>query len=150
MHTIGLMQMSERHRAILDLIASRPVSKQEELVVLLTERGFSVTQASVSRDLERLGVVKTSGRYIRQTADGQVGSYGQISFKEAGDNLIVVKCGSGLASAAAVRIDAVAVPEIVGTIAGDDTIFVAVKGSTEMARAVRAMSKILQTSEGHE
>jgi transcriptional regulator of arginine metabolism len=134
----------------LDLIAAEPVTKQEELARLLTGRGFSVTQASISRDLERLGVVKANGRYVRQTANGQVGAYGPINLKEAGDNLIVINCGSGLASAAAVRIDAGAIPEIVGTIAGDDTIFVAVKGAAEMARAVKALSKILQTTEGHE
>lgn len=143
------MQSKERQRAILDLIATRSVGKQDELARLLTDRGFSVTQASVSRDLERLGVVKANGRYVKQAANGGVGAYGQISFKEAGDNLIVIKCASGLASAAAVLIDARAVPEIVGTIAGDDTIFVAVKGPGEKARAIKALSKLLQASEGH-
>lgn len=143
------MQLRQRHDTILDLIAAQPVGKQEELVQLLTDRGFSVTQASVSRDLEKLGVVKANGRYIRQTVNGHVGAYGAITLKEAGDNLIVVKCASGLASAAAVRIDAESAPEIVGTIAGDDTIFVAVKGPAEKARVIRTLSRILQTNGGN-
>ena len=144
------MQTRDRHRTILDLIATHPVGKQEDLARMLSDRGFSVTQASVSRDLERLGVVKISGRYVRQIENGRSGAFGQITFNEAGDNLIVIKCGSGLASAAAVRIDAGAIPEIVGTIAGDDTIFVAVNGAGEKARAIKSLKKILQTSEGSE
>ena len=129
MHTIGIMQTKETtHGPFLNLIAAAPVAKQEELARLLTARGFSVTQASVSRDLERLGVVKANGRYVSvRPTNGDSGAFGPVTFNEAGDNLIVINCGSGLASAAAVRIDAGAIPEIVGTIAGDDTIFVAVE-----------------------
>lgn len=143
------MRPTQRHDTILDLIAARPIAKQDELVRLLTDRGFSVTQASVSRDLEKLGVVKTNGKYVRRSTNGNVGTFGAITFKEAGDNLIVVKCAAGLASAAAVRIDAVSAPEIVGTIAGDDTIFVAVKGPADKARAIKTLGKILLTNEGN-
>jgi transcriptional regulator of arginine metabolism len=137
------MQKNDRHRTILNLIAATPVERQDELVKLLTEKGFSVTQASVSRDLERLRVVKVDGRYVRQTTS-RFGTFGPISVGEAGDNLIVIKCGSGLASAAAVRIDSVAIPEIVGTIAGDDTIFIAVKGAKEQARVIKALVATLE------
>jgi len=145
-----MMQSKDRHRVILELIASRPVGKQEDLAHLLMDRGFSVTQASVSRDLERLGVVKANGRYVLQITNGRAGAFGQITFSEAGDNLIVVKCASGLASAAAVRIDAGGVPEIIGTIAGDDTIFIAVKGPAEKSRALKALGRLLQSVEGQE
>jgi transcriptional regulator of arginine metabolism len=138
------MQNSNRHQVILELIAATPIARQDELVSLLSEKGFNVTQASVSRDLEKLGVVKVNGRYVRQTA-GRSGAFGRISINEAGDNLIVIKCGSGLASAAAVRIDSAAIPEIVGTIAGDDTIFIAVRGAKEQARVIRSLIAKLDT-----
>jgi transcriptional regulator of arginine metabolism len=138
-----------RHQAILDLISSVPVGRQDELAKLLSDRGFSVTQASVSRDLEKLGVAKVHGRYIRQPV-ARSGRFGQITFYAAGENLIVIKCGSGLASAAAVRIDAAGITEIVGTIAGDDTIFVAVRGIAEQSRAMRELKEILETDLGNE
>ena len=143
------MQKTQRQNAILKLIFSRQIGSQIELANMLRSRNFPVTQASVSRDLERLGVVKANGRYVLQITNGRAGAFGQITFSEAGDNLIVVKCASGLASAAAVRIDAGGVPEIIGTIAGDDTIFIAVKGPAEKSRALKALGRILQ-SEGQE
>lgn len=143
------MQNADRQQVILDLIASQSVSRQGELAQMLTEKGFSVTQASVSRDLERLGVTKLNGRYVQQprTRDG---TYGPVTVTVAGENLVVVKCRSGLASAAAVLIDASAIPEVVGTIAGDDTIFVAVAGAKEQARAVKAIRAALGTNQGNE
>jgi transcriptional regulator of arginine metabolism len=146
MHTF--MLKDDRQQVILDLIATRDIGRQDELARLLTEKGFSVTQASVSRDLEKLGVVKINGRYVRARV-ASFGAFGPLSFNEAGENLIVIKCASGLASAAAVRIDSAAIPEIVGTIAGDDTIFVAVKGVRDQARAIKALRNILETYEGN-
>lgn len=140
---------STRHEAILDLIGSTPIGRQDELARLLSERGFSVTQASVSRDLEKLGVSKIQGRYVRQQAP-RFGTFGPVTFTPVGGNLIVIKCSSGLASAAAVRIDSAAISEIVGTIAGDDTIFVAVMDDQEQTRAIKALKTILETSEGNE
>jgi len=142
------MQNNERHQAILNLITAKPVGRQDELAAELHSLGFNVTQASVSRDLERLGIVKVNGRYVRPSV-GNFGAFGPISYNEAGENMIVIKCGSGFASAAAVRIDAAAIPEVVGTIAGDDTIFVAVKGSREQTRAIKALRTILETSLGN-
>lgn len=145
----SFMQNTTRQQAILDLIASMPIGRQGELAKLLSERGFSVTQASVSRDLEKLGVAKVHGRYIRQPL-ARFGVFGSITFTSVGENLIVIKCGSGLASAAAVRIDGAGIPDIAGTIAGDDTIFVAVAGTREQARAIRDLRNILETNEGNE
>ena len=144
------MHKNERHHVILDLINAEPIARQDELARRLTERGFSVTQASVSRDLEKLGVSKINGRYVRQSFGAHFGAYGPVSYSEAGDNLIVLKCGAGLASAAAVRIDAAAIRGIVGTIAGDDTIFIAVEGERDQPDVIRALRKILETNEGNE
>jgi transcriptional regulator of arginine metabolism len=142
------MQNFDRQQAILELIATTAISRQDELAKKLSERGFTVTQASVSRDLEKLGIVKINGRYIPQPP-ARIGAFGRVTFTDAGENLIVIKCGSGLASAAAVRIDSAAIPEIVGTIAGDDTIFVAVKGADDQAQATRSLKHILETDEGN-
>ena len=139
---------NNRHQAILDLIGSTQIGRQDELARLLSERGFTVTQASVSRDLEKLGVAKVHGRYIRQTMP-RFGPFGSVTLTPVGENLVVIKCSSGLASAAAVRIDAASFPQIVGTIAGDDTIFVAVKNGKEQERAIRELRNILETNEGN-
>jgi len=83
------------------------------------------TQSSVSRDLEELGVLKHNGRYTLPRANGAA-ARGLLSLDLAGDVLIVAHTELGLASAVAVQIDAAAIPEIVGTLAGEDTIFIAV------------------------
>src|SRR5687767_7319894 len=142
------MQRADRHKLILELIAERPIARQEELVGLLRDRGFSVTQASISRDLEDLGVLKLGGRYAQAPLNGSTRNlFGVSSVEPAGDNLIVVRCASGLASATAVRIDAQAIPEIIGTLAGDDTIFVAVADRTKQKAAIRKVTALFSTSE---
>ncbi len=123
------MQKKERQETILNLISARPISRQDELAKFLRKNGFSVTQASISRDLDELGIEKTNGVYTLPPEPVDASIFGHIGAEPAGDNLIVVKCGAGLASAAAVRIDAAGLDGIAGTIAGDDTIFVAVKNA---------------------
>ena len=138
------MQKHERQEIISNLVSARPVANQQELAKILRKNGFIVTQASISRDLEELGIVKTNGVYtkLQKTNESVFGIQG---VGPAGEAMIVVKCFSGLASAAAVRIDAAKIEEIVGTIAGDDTIFVAVKDP----RAQRiVMRKIWEIFEG--
>lgn len=137
------MRKDERQRTILKLISENEIGRQEQLAGLLTDRGFSVTQASVSRDLDELGVVKLNGKYSLRPTGGRSASFGKVRINEAGDNLIVVRCASGLASAAAVLIDGAGISEIVGTIAGDDTIFVAVRDRHDQVRAVAAISRLL-------
>jgi len=129
------MHKKDRHNALLSMIATSPIGSQGELAAKLCEHGFSVTQASVSRDLDELGVIKIDGRYTLVTRQTEPVGFGDVTFDTAGDNLIVGRCLSGLASAITVRIDASGIPEIVGTIAGDDTIFIAVKNGAEQ-RAV--------------
>lgn len=135
------MLKAERHRTIVDLISTRVVSRQDELSSLLREKGYQVTQASISRDLEELGIAKVSGRYSlpRKSFNDSAGEH--IALTPAGENLIVAKCRPGLASAMAVRIDAAPIPEIIGTIAGDDTIFIAVADLDAQKTVIR---KILE------
>jgi transcriptional regulator of arginine metabolism len=145
-----VMRKSERQKLIVNLVSSRRIGSQEELSRLLSEYGYSVTQASVSRDLEELRIGKINGHYEVSFQNGAARpEFGRVTFATAGENLIVVKCGSGLASAAAVRIDAAAISHIVGTIAGDDTIFIAVGGAKEQTRVMHSLKNILETSEGN-
>lgn len=123
------------------LVEDRPISRQEELASLLTASGFQVTQASVSRDLEELGIAKVNGAYSRRKISPQM-QFGLKSLVTAGDNLIVGKCDSGLASAVTVRIDAAALEQIVGTIAGDDTVFIAVKNADDQKIAIDEIQKL--------
>jgi transcriptional regulator of arginine metabolism len=120
------MLKKERQQKILNLIQARPIGTQEDLRAQLERSGVPATQSSVSRDLEELGVVKHHGRYALPHANGD-STRGLLSLDMAGDILIVAKCLPGRASAVAVEIDDAAVPEIVGTLAGEDTIFIAVR-----------------------
>jgi len=138
------MRKRERQEIILNLISARFVASQQELASILRKNGFTVTQASISRDLEELGVVKSEGSYrLPQKAVGAE-VFGLQSLVTAGDCMIVVKCLSGLASAAAVRIDSAKIEEIVGTIAGDDTIFIAVKDQRSQRSAMRRIWEIFE------
>jgi len=136
------MHKKDRHDTILEMISAAPVKSQAELASELCKRGFSVTQASVSRDLDELGVTKIGGRYVRSipTTDGGIAA--RASFETAGPYMIVGKCASGLASAITVRIDSLQFPEIVGTIAGDDTIMIAVKSEEAQSAALARLTKI--------
>ncbi|HTH52222.1 MAG TPA: hypothetical protein VL501_09830, partial [Pyrinomonadaceae bacterium] len=104
--------------------------------------GFQVTQASVSRDLDQLGVVKVNGAYSLPRVDEKRSQFGPVAFQTAGDNLIVAKTLSGLASAVTVRIDSADIPEIVGTIAGDDTIFIAVRDHKSQVSALKQITGV--------
>jgi len=136
------MQKKDRQNAVLKLVEIGEVSSQFEIASKLAADGFSVTQASVSRDLDELGVVKVNGRYSLRSRRPFVSEFGTVNFYKAGDNLIVGKCSSGLASAITVRIDAAAFPEIVGTIAGDDTIFIAVKNGEEQKSVMKNIDEM--------
>jgi transcriptional regulator of arginine metabolism len=119
------MQKSLRQRKILSLIQARAIGTQEELTAHLDRAGVPATQSSVSRDLEELGVLKQRGRYTLPRATSAA-AHGLLSLDPAGDILVVARTEAGLASAVAVEIDAAAIKEIVGTLAGEDTIFIAV------------------------
>lgn len=107
------------------MIRAKPIGTQDELRSLLERAGVPATQSSVSRDLEELGVVKHHGHYTVPQANGAA-VRGLLSLEIAGDSLVVARTELGLASAVAVNIDGAAIDEIVGTIAGEDTIFIAV------------------------
>ncbi len=108
---------------------------------MLERAGFVATQSSISRDLEELGVVKHRGYYTLPRAANGAAARGLVGLDPAGDCLVVAKCEPGLASSVAVEIDRAAIPEIVGTLAGEDTVFIAVP-ERKAQRAV--MKKVLE------
>ena len=120
------MNKQERQQKILGLIKAKPIGTQEDLRALLVQTGVDATQSSVSRDLEELGVVKHRGHYTLPSTNGN-SARGLVSLDTAGDSLVIARTVPGLASAVAVEIDGAAFPEIVGTIAGEDTVFIAVR-----------------------
>lgn len=124
------------------MIAGSSISNQTELAAKLSEKGFAVTQASISRDLESLGVVKLNGFYAMPPKTATRPGLGTVTLDAAGDNLIVGRCASGLASAFTVKIDGARIPEIAGTIAGDDTIFIAVKGRDAQLGAIKKIEEL--------
>jgi len=138
------MIKERRQEKIRDLIQTSNIVTQGELTELLLKDGFSVTQSSVSRDLEQIGIVKVNGFYALPQITNGVQKFGLLSLDTAGENLIVAKCESGLASAVAVRIDSAKVPEIIGTIAGDDTIFIAVKDKKSQKSVMKIIWKIFE------
>ncbi|MDQ3133441.1 MAG: arginine repressor, partial [Acidobacteriota bacterium] len=119
-----MLKKEKRQQKILGLIRAKSIETRGELVAQLERAGFAVTQSNVSRDLEELGVMKRRGRYVEpQTAaaatKNSATARGLLGLEAVGDVLIVARCEPGLASAVAVEIDRAALPEIVGTLAGE-------------------------------
>jgi transcriptional regulator of arginine metabolism len=142
-----LHQPVSRRAAILRIIRESTVHNQDELVKVLRRQGFEATQSSVSRDLRDLGVAKAGDRYILPTAEsaGEANPFTAVAnfvlqARTAGPSLTVVKTASGHAQSVTVAIDQANWPEVVGTISGDDTIFIA----TEDARAQRKLRERLR------
>jgi transcriptional regulator of arginine metabolism len=132
------MSRAVREQAILDIIRHRPVATQLELVAALGERGIVATQATVSRDIQQLGLVKVplgdgGHRYDRPAALDAAPSAARHALAEAmqvvtglapGEALLVVRTLPGRAAAVAIALDDAAPDGLVGTVAGDDTVLV--------------------------
>lgn len=134
------MQKAERQNLILTTIKNKLIERQEQLVDLLNEHGFKVTQASISRDLDELNIVKTNGRYTVNKDQTVNYKNGILSMTPAGSNLLILKCSPGFASAIASMIDSINSNNIVGTIAGDDTIFLAVRNENDQSLIIKELS----------
>jgi transcriptional regulator of arginine metabolism len=131
---------AERRDAIMRILRGGRVRNQADLVRLLKKEGHDVTQSSVSRDLRDLGVLKASGGYVlpdeTTRANGNFGALAQFvrAIKPAGQCLTVIRTTIGAAQSVAVAIDKAEWPEVVGTISGDDTIFIATDGARAQAQ----------------
>jgi transcriptional regulator of arginine metabolism len=134
-----------RHQKILEIISAKPISTQQELAAHLSRRGFAATQSSVSRDIGKLGLTKLDGYYV--APEDALKAEGPITeIDTAGDNIIVVKTDVGQAQPAALTIDRANIDEIVGTVAGDDTILIAVKNSAAQRLAMKKIVKLFAPS----
>ncbi|HWT03891.1 MAG TPA: hypothetical protein VN256_26825 [Pyrinomonadaceae bacterium] len=131
------MQKETRQQKILSLIRGKRIGTQDELTAHLERAGFPATQSSVSRDLVELGVVKHKGFYALPRSTNGAAARGLLSLDAAGDVLVVARCEPGMASAIAVEIDRAAIGEIVGTLAGEDTIFIAVQERKAQRAAIK-------------
>ncbi len=147
-----------RHNTILEIIARQEIDTQEELARQLREAGYDVTQATVSRDIRELNLYKVSAdggkqkyailrqedsrhledKYIRVLKDG-------FSSMDMAQNILVVKTVSGMAMAVAAAIDAMRFQEIVGSIAGDDTIMMAVRTVEDTEKLMGRIRELLHS-----
>lgn len=141
-----------RRNQILEILRAGNVTTQADLKQKLAKRGIRVTQATLSRDLEELGVAKTHEGY-RLTASVPLAAPPQpaltVILKEflrevrQAANLVIVKTHPGNAHSVAVSLDAESWPEVSGTVAGDDTIFIATPGTREAARIRKKILDLL-------
>ncbi len=144
-----------RHEKILEFIASHEISTQEELLQLLRESGYSVTQATVSRDIRQLRLVKSlsgNGKYIYSAPKLETG---ELSLSTKFDTLlsesvikidsvfnqIVIKCYSGLANAVCAAMDTMQFSGLVGTLAGDDTILLIMRTEKDAQALTQSFSQ---------
>lgn len=153
------MARANRQLKILDIISKHDVDTQEELVDYLRSEGFAVTQATVSRDIKEMGIIKTLSsdgihyKYAAQqtkeatAADKFLSMFKNtvISIKSSG-NLIVLKTEAGSAGPAAELIDKLSYDEVLGVIAGDNTIFVAVDGLDHVDTIRRRLEDLLEAN----
>ena len=147
---------TERHKKILELIDRYEIGTQEELAKILNDEGYNVTQATVSRDIRELNLSKVSvdgkrTRYATLTKDKPVASdkflrvlkEGFVSMDMA-QNILVIKTVSGMAMAVAAALDAMDCHEIVGSIAGDDTIMCAVRTVEDTTALMGRLRRIME------
>ena len=139
----------KRHLKILELISTRSIRTQEELSEALAAEGWDVTQSSVSRDIAALRLVKVDGAYRRPPRGASAAdpderriSEGVLTVEPAGEALIVLHTPPGEANRVAVALDRLAWADVVGTIAGDDTIFLAVKNAVAQRQVLRQVQKL--------
>ena len=144
-----------RHEKIIELIHQYDIDPQEELAARLNEAGFKVTQATVSRDIRALKMTKVAGKdgkshyAILQDTHPVLGDKYTRVLKDAlismdvGQNIVVIKTVPGMAMGVAAALDALKWPEILGSIAGDDTIMCAAKSSEQAMGVVEKLQSIL-------
>ena len=145
----------DRHQRIKEIISTRDVETQEELAEALRSEGFAVTQATVSRDIRELklsklpagdgrqkyvsikhGEAPLGDRYVRVLREG----YHSMDMAQ---NILVIKTVSGMAMAVAAAIDSLKLPEVVGSIAGDDTIMIAVRTVEDTRRLMERIREMI-------
>lgn len=147
---------TRRHAKILELISEHDLETQDELLQYLREAGFDVTQATVSRDIKELRLVKTlsgSGRYKYSTGGETAPDMSSKFYAlftdsalsvDAAQNMLVIKCMSGMAQAVCASMDAMYWKDFVGTLAGEDTIFVVCRTESAARETQESLRKLLR------
>ncbi len=148
---------NRRHSKIIDIISEYQVETQEELLDRLRQEGFDVTQATVSRDIRELKLVKTTndeGGYqyafsVEKNDNTVLAKYANILRQavlkvDYAANIVVVKTYSGMAQAAAAAIDNMGWSEIIGTVAGDDTIIIVVRGEDKAVLVCKKFNELIR------
>lgn len=149
----------QRHSKILELVQTEAIETQEQLMDKLRESGYEVTQATVSRDIKELRLYKRTDRNgitrydvasgDAHTEDGGMERYRTVLKHNArtvdyAGNIVVLKCFSGMAQAVCAAIDAMHFESIVGSIAGDDTVFLAVRTEEAVKKTMADLNKMMQ------
>jgi transcriptional regulator of arginine metabolism len=139
------MGKTKRQEILAEIVRSKSIGSQGLLLEELERQGIQATQASISRDLVELGIVKIKGVYrlpslvTTKTPMGQI-----VDIDTAGENLIIVKTPPGQASMTALAVDRAKIPGVVGTVAGDDTFFIATKSQTEQKMVIKQILRIMR------
>jgi transcriptional regulator of arginine metabolism len=149
------MKKSDRQNKIIELISSREIDTQEELVDVLNSLNLNVTQATVSRDIKELGLIKVKGKikkykYALIQSETNVEKIRLLNlFKNCvtniavAKNIVVVKTLGGNGNSAGVMIDSLNLDEIVGSVAGDDTLIIVTKSDEEAESVKKTLTNLL-------
>ena len=135
----------KRHDTILELVQSKVIRNQNELTVALAEAGFDVAQSTISRDIRELGlIIERTVHGIKYTAPSQSNLnkmiYDSITKVMYAGNMLVLRTKSGMAMAVALALDEMGYEEVLGSIAGDDTVFCVVRSEAEAALMVERLT----------
>ena len=146
----------KRHAKVLELIAEYEIDTQEELLKKLNDKGFKVTQATVSRDIRELRLVKVQSSHGYKYALNNGRDSVDMSFKfhavfseavnsvDYAENMVVIHCYVGMANAACAALDSIEWKGVVGTLAGDDTIFCVMRDRENAADFAEQLKKLVR------
>ena len=141
---------TDRHELILKLVQERVIDTQESLRAALEENGMTVTQATLSRDIKELSLIKVStelGGLDRGGSDTLRLLHSSVICVDHAMNTVVIKCHVGMAQAVCAKLDTTDIENSVGTIAGDDTIFMLMRTQKDAERLVRELNTILYSKD---
>jgi len=148
------MTKKERLSIILNLINNEEISTQDELTSRLQELGYDISQSTISRDINELNLIKGEGtqkkyRYVQAKVESVDASPQLLSLLKqitvsisSANNLVVIKTLSGNASAAGMAIDGMHFPQVIGTVAGDDTLLIVAKSNSDADVVVKALRNL--------
>ncbi|HEY2382096.1 MAG TPA: ArgR family transcriptional regulator [Terriglobia bacterium] len=143
----------QRHKAILDLVRSGEIASQDDLMHGLKSRHINVSQSTLSRDIQELRLAKAGGVYAVVDADPAAMPAAEDSWRRiireflidvaAAQNIVVVKTGAGHASTVSQALDETGWPEAIGTIAGENTVFIAVRSAKDARKLEHRIRELL-------